>query len=670
MIPFSILPSRAALAGLVLAAAGLLAPGTVRAQEPHAPQPGTAAPADSALAAPTDSAMVAPVDFTTVGTDSVAPLPPPRDPGPLLPPWTRSAALSAVSMERLRPRGTDDILEALPGTSLRVAGDRGFCGFLDLGPIDGGSAEILHDGLPSRSPADRDPGIWDVSAIGTSFARAGEGVSSSAVGGSAAEVELDPPLWGRTLFRTHFQRSRLQTYLRGLSVTTPRAPRTLRLDYEEWKTEDGYDFSNQGLASIPGYGRAKMRRWALSGAVNTGLGRWTVGFGRGRRFHDGTVAHAGSVERWTGRLWTGLDREGDGSHLRVRLYHLDWNNDDSIHHEQNDAERLGARLSWQPLRSGPIVQADLERWSALFTTATRRSHPRSLVSSARAGWQTDPKASLSARGWLGYNYADHAQTPWVIAANARVEWAPAASWWLSAEAGRQPRTPTLLESSGFASFDLAGGFTLLRLPRENLPFEIHEKGRVEWGLRLGQGEVVVGVERWRLDDGIGWMPESNSATDGNALTVGGLSYELDQLTGRLHWPMGTIHHGAEWSLSGHWVIQDLPRDASRGGGWPRKALKLRLSWWHDLFSSYDQIRLFYRLVYSGERYDDLLGVFSDEGDLLPATVRQDLRVALKLRDAEVFLEVHNLTDAFIEEVGGTRRRGRDLLWGLAWPFWN
>jgi hypothetical protein len=66
----------------------------------------------------------------------------------------------------------------------------------------------------------------------------------------------------------------------------------------------------------------------------------------------------------------------------------------------------------------------------------------------------------------------------------------------------------------------------------------------------------------------------------------------------------------------------------------------------------------------------MLAPFSNADEFVLPSTRQDLRVAIKLRDAEVYLEVHNLMDAALSEVSGTRRRGRDLLWGLAWPFWN
>jgi len=594
------------------------------------------------------------------------------DPGPLLPPWTHGAWLGPVEVEHLRPRGADDVVEALPRSSLRVAGDRGFDAFLDLGPLDGGSAEILYDGVPTRSPADLDPGVWDVTAVGTAWAQAARGEAASSLGGSAVQMERDPAVWGRTLFRTHFQRSRLETYLRGLSVTTPRAPRTLRLDYEEWKTEDGDGFSSDpNLGAIAGFGRSKMRRWVLSGAVNTGLGRWSVGFGRGRRYHDGTVAHAGAVERWTGQLWTGLDRQDGTHHLRVRLYHLDWNDVDSIHQEKRDASRLGGRLSWSAEGAGPLVQLDFERWSALFHTNLYRSQATTLVGQTRLGWRNDPTSKWSWSAQLGANWAELAQGRWAPAADARLRWRAGGSWWLGLRAGRQPRTPTLLETSGHASFDLAGGFTLHRMPHPDLLFEVHDRLRVESGLKVGsRGRLVVGAESWWLRDGIGWVPDSYTATDGKARTVGGLHYDLQQLDCELKWPMGNVHHGAQWRVQGGWVLGDLPRDASRGGGWPKSQAQLTLSWWHDLFSSYDQVRIFYRVVHAGEHYGDRVGVFSEEGDLLPYTTRQDLRVALKLRDAELYLEVHNFMDAHLQEVAGTRRRNRDLQWGLSWPFWN
>jgi hypothetical protein len=120
----------------------------------------------------------------------------------------------------------------------------------------------------------------------------------------------------------------------------------------------------------------------------------------------------------------------------------------------------------------------------------------------------------------------------------------------------------------------------------------------------------------------------------------------------------------------HAVLGELPLDESRGAGWPKRGAYFTLRWWHDLLSSYDQARILYRVVYSGDHYDDLLAPFSGKDQLVAATTRQDLRLAVKLRDAELYLEIRNLTDSELVEVTGTRRRGRDMLWGLVWPFWN
>ncbi len=575
-------------------------------------------------------------------------------------------------MESLRPTGVDDLFEALPSASLRVAGDRGFPSYLDLSPLDGGSVEILEDGIPSRSPGDLDSGLWDLSATGVGFADRRLLAGSGAMGGSAMLLERDPAVWGQTLARTHFYKGKHESYLRGLSFTTPRAPKTLRFDYEEWKTEEGYQSSlDPSFTPGTGFGRAKMRRFVLETRIDTGLGQWSVGFGRGRRYHDGSVLRAGSVERWTGQVWTGLDRQDEHHKLRLRMYHLDWHDHDALHGEERDASRLGLRGLWTPRGEGMLLEVNLERWTATFRHTLGVSNPAPpLVGRVRAGWRFDESARLSGEVSTELAYAEQADTPWGLGGLARARLRLSSTWWVTASTGRELRTPTLFETAGLSTQDMPGDFVLQRIGAGPLPFEIHDRVRTALGRKLGRGNVELGVDRWWLRDGIGWVPEQNAAVDGKAYTVGGLAYSVDQFTLAASTTLGSTHHGLSLEVNGQLIPRDLPRVESRGAGWPKKSGYLTLRWWHDLLSSYDQVRVLYRVAYAGSHYDDMLAPFSNVDEFVLPSTRQDLRVAIKLRDAEVYLEVHNLMDAALSEVSGTRRRGRDLLWGLAWPFWN
>jgi hypothetical protein len=664
----------------------------------------TSAPPDTALArAPVDSLSApAPPDSTaraaiTAVTDSTAlaqadssanrpaggmvglkeavggSLDPMLDLGPLLPPWTEAATLGPRAMERLRARGVDELAEAVPVSYLRVSGDRAFPGYYDLTPIDGATVESFVDGIPTRSPADMDPGIWDISAMGTGYVSRSPRDMGGSMGGSALDLERKPAEWGTTLLRGYFDKSKYESYLRGISATTPRAPRTFRLDYEEWKTEEGYNISdNPSLGATPGYGSAKMRRFVFSVGINTGVGRVSMGFGRGRRYYTGTMDNGGAVDRWTGQVWAGVDREGDASHLRVRGYHLDWHDDDTIHAEERDASRLGLRVLWSARGGGPSLAFDFERWAARFLGAAQAASPPARhLGRLRLGWAAQREAALRWQLSAEAAYAEQASTPWGGAGEASVRWLPRHTWWLGAEAGSQVRSPTLLETSGFQSFDLAGGFTLRRQAGGDLPFEQRKRVRVFVGVPIRtHGQIELSAERWELHAGIGWVPEINAAVDGNAYTVGGLGYTLDQIALRVAMPLGDSHHGLSVDGGGHWVLGDLPRDASRGAGWPEKGAFFTARWWHDLLTERDQVRLLYRVSFQGAHYDDLLAPFSSPSDLLDPTLRQDFRIALRLRDAEVFVEAHNFIGATIEQVAGTQRRPRDLIWGLYWPFWN
>lgn len=620
--------------------------------------------AASARAQPSASKGTAPADSVRVKEA--------KDSGPILPPWAAHAALGERNMEALRAKGADDLFEALPGASLRVAGDRGFPAYLDLSPVDGGSVEILEDGIPTHSPGDLDPGLWDISATGLGYVdrRASEG--AQALGGSAMLLERDPAVWGRTLARTHFHKAAHESYLRGISLTTPRAPKMLRLDYEEWKTDLGYQFSiDPNLRLSSGFGRSKMRRFMLSTQIETELGRWSFGFGRGRRYYDGSVLRAGSVERWTGQLWTGLDREDEHHRLRIRLYHRDWHVDDGLHGDESDASRLGFRAAYDPIHTGFLLEASMERWAASFRQPLENSFPDpTVVGRVRAGWRFDQGTGLSGEFSTALAYAEQADTPWGVCGLAHLQYEGGSKWWVGALSARQLRTPTLFETAGRSSQDMPGGFVLQRSGAGQLPFEIHDRLRGELGREIGRGRFVVGLERWWLHDGIGWTPEQKAAVDGAAFTVGGLEYSIDQLTLATSLQLGSTHHGLMLEANAHAVLGELPLDESRGAGWPKRGAYFTLRWWHDLLSSYDQARILYRVVYAGDHYDDLLAPFTGRNQLVQSSTRQDLRLAVKLRDAELYLEVDNLSDSELVEVTGTRRRGRDFLWGLVWPFWN
>ena len=176
------------------------------------------------LVAVTDSTALAQADSSAAGEvggmagfkEAVGgSLDPKLDLGPLLPPWTQGAAIDRRAMDRLRARGMDEIVEAIPHSYLRVAGDRAFPAYYDLTPIDGATVESFYDGIPGRSPADMDPGIWDLSAMGTGYADRSRRGMGGAMGGSALELERKPAEWGTTLLRAHFSKSDYESYLRG-----------------------------------------------------------------------------------------------------------------------------------------------------------------------------------------------------------------------------------------------------------------------------------------------------------------------------------------------------------------------------------------------------------------------------------------------------------------------
>jgi hypothetical protein len=619
------------------------------------------------------SATAAP-DSATAGERSLATASSPVAAARIVPSRPR---LGAVALRDLRPETLEDVIEWMPGATVRVAGDFGMPAYVGLSPVGSTAPELWLDGIPTRSPADLDPGIWDRSAI--ALDRVGDWSSGSAA------APGDPGLWmhshdpepGRVLARTRFSSTDRESYHRGISATTPASGRALRVDFEEWKTESGIAYSGApGVISRSDAGRSKMRRFRLGTDFDTEAGRLRMFFGRGRRYYRGSVLSARDRERWTGEIALALDHGRAGSDWTARAWHLDFSDDDRIVLQELESSRTGVALERRPRGGGWLASLLAERWAARFAPddTTVVGPVTALVLHGRAGWTADPEGDVVPWAVAHAAHADHVDDLDVggrAGADLRVRGIV-----FSAQVERLLRVPTLAETHGRFGFDTIeplddsfsySGRTWSWRPDASLRLERQERAGVRARVERPRWQLEAGVDRWRLREGVGWRPDPSTGSDVAQVSGDG---ELDVTTSvaiaRWNWV------AAAWALRGaahgQRVLGTLEPDLGRGGGWPEWNVRTRVLLDRRFFSVHNRLGLEIDVAGLGPRHDDAVAAFSDLR--LPTRWRLDARVRLMIRDAVIGVGFDNLLDTDQDEVLGTFRRGRQLRWQLDWTFYN
>lgn len=636
-----------------------------------AAQPPDARPADAFPAAPPDTLgglTVVEIDSLEIkaGYDGALSRGPVRVE---LAPWARGP-----SAWRGPPQ--QDLSHALrdhQDIQLREMGDPGSRAFLSVYPQGGPAPEFYVDGIPSRSPADVEPSIYDRSWTPLRSIRAA--TADEVLGGPPSlAAELEEPADGQSRLSSHFTRATGDTFFRGVSFRTPRAARTLFFDFEEWKTEDGYDsFEDPNFVPPSDFGRAKMRRFEVGGQSVSELGLLSLRFGRGRRFHDGHILGTqpldGPLERWTGQVTVGLDRGDSTSHFRMRVYHLDWQDKDAGHGDQwRDAARLGLVASRAPVEGGFGWRVLGERWAASYTDEIGATVQPDRVYSGRI--------AASHRSGDRFWRAIHAEAAAMERLEEVVDFGGGARLGARTEIGefsasveRQLRFPTLAETGGSWMTDFADGQERRMIGGGGLRMERHDRVRVGWSQRLAGTDVELAAEQWWLTRGVGW--EVVDAT--TARYVGGVATDHRQLGATVRRAFGRRALGWRFHVAGYHALKELEAEAGRGTGWPEWRVEGRVAIWTRFFHDNNTLRLDYAFGGLGERLDDLVTPLPSAAGLdtrLPSESRHDLRLSLRIREAELYFAWDNVFDENITEIFGGRERGRQRRLGLYWRFYN
>jgi hypothetical protein len=618
-----------------------------------------------AAPAPTDSTFVP--DAVSDSTAQAQPASDPPSPLSAISFWARPIDRDQTDMGR-RPTTLAEALRGRSSVRLRESGDPGARAFLALSPVGVAAPEIYVDGVPTRSPADVLPSIYDQSYVPLRALRGSD--SRWDVGGPfALHAEFDAALDGRTRLRSHFAATAHESYYRGLSWSTPYAPRTLRFEFEEWKTEEGYDSFSAPAMAPSRFGRAKQRRFEFIGQSLSSVGTLSLRFGRGRRYHDGRLRGAtpegGAVERWTGTLVAGVDRADSNSHTRVRLYHLDWQDADATHTGQRrDAVRLGIRARRSTQGGGWSWMLQAERQSSAFVDA--------LGITARPGASYIGRLAAghdSGRAWRRSVRVEVAASD---AASQKADVGGAVAigrelGTISLRAGleRRLRLPTLMETAGRWQTDFGDGMHRVMLGGGEMPIERQDRLSVEMSGMLQGFDWELSAEQWSLENGIGWTV----LTDSLAQHVDGVELDMPLARLRVGRSFGRSHRGLVLDGQASHLL-DAPRvDGARGAGWPRSWLGGSVTLWTRVIRDYNRLSLRYSVRFSGERLDDLLAPLAPS-TVLPWETRHDLRFTLRIRDAELYFAWENVADATLQEVSATQLRARQRVWGLYWNFYN
>ncbi|RKZ15445.1 hypothetical protein DRQ53_09000 [bacterium] len=599
-------------------------------------------------------------------------------------PWQPAPpSVDRTVLEWTRPEDFESAFDWLAGSSVRVAGETGMDAFVSSGPISL-APELLVDGVPSRSPADLDPAIFDQGSVMVTGVGSSNQSSDRSWGGDAVYATLDSPLAGRTAMYTYFTRTANKTFTRAIGLRSPGTKRMLRFEFQEFKTEEGYDYSlSPGVTDDPANrGRSKQRHFRIGGKALTSLGELGFEFGRGRRYTRGDALSADPHERWSGQLSLSLDRQSSTGSWHGRLYHLDFNDDwqdrSGLSRQSIDAARVGLRVEHVASDAGLFGGFNIEQQSARFAP------PAAAASDAsrRGAW-----VGQAGLGWRGSDTADW--TPWVSAqalladhtravadfggrAGLRRSWSAVA---VQAQLERIPRTPTLIETYGVYERRLvtpvAGGGWIYE-PNQpawlfsgagELEFERQDRAELRLsGSRAGL-QWHAAWSTWWLSRGIGWEPTGTRT----ASVVSGLQTDLHMVEAGLSytWLIGELR--LRLLGRGHYLPQGLEQSGGRPGGFPRAAARARIGIDRHFFSHRNRIGLDVSAQFMGEHFDDLTAPI---GGIVSSFTTLDARVWLAIRDAELFAAVDNALDTERMEVLGTWRRFRQYRFGLTWNFYN
>ena len=476
---------------------------------------------------------------------------------------------------------------------------------------------------------------------------------------SVTLIDVPPDVDGATT-DTRFTKGTDDSYLRRISFRTPRAPWTLRLDFDELIDQ----FPEEG-AALGEIHEAKFRstraavRRVLPDGAEVGLSYEKV------RKHktDLPVNDASHQEIWSQRTaldWRGNSRLGV---VRAAVFvngtDVEW-----AYQRKIDVVREGARIELARPGGGPLFSASAGAWR-LHDDGDGTEDWAGDDAGSVSGGQSD--ATVSAL-WPQRIGPFHAEALAVTRWQSRAGWSPAARVDLSSGAsrrlhvtlqhgGRAPRSDEL-----FTAVRVVGvGITRVLLPERDLGWESLDRVAVEASADVLGNVLEIGGSARRLRDGIGWSPLVGETSVGrwtNDLDLDGWTVDLKlRRSGRL---AGIARVEAILSRRGYDILSGTPVALP-----PEQSAVLNAFWEKHMFHEDGILELGYVLEHRGEMGDPWL-----PGDdvRLPAVTLHHLLIGFRLVGVDLGFEFRNLTNQRVQVSSGAFSPGQVNRWRMQWTF--
>jgi hypothetical protein len=529
---------------------------------------------------------------------------------------------------------------------------------------------ILRSGLPVQTGHRYVDDLAAVPLIG--YRLAGTRFGGDGRGGMDGVVEqvLDDPSPQRALTDTRFHAGGRDDLFRSVHLLTADAPWRLQLAIEEQLDMEGYDFrrpnetrydavDDREAANFPGHAKFRSGLGQLQRQLPDGS-RITVGFENVRKLKSLLP----SLDLDHQDLW--LQRAGADwrrGTLRAAAYWIDADVDwDRPTTAGNPAPRRRTESGREGLilAAGPL-QATLEAWDVSDTGAD-------------AAWAGDAAGPRQGRGEQASVAGRHTWAAGPLAATASAEawwdshsgWRPAAEVTASAEGlalsvargGRAPRSDERLTAW---RFDVPGGTPMVWRPGDDLAVEKTWRAEASANRRLLGLDLAAVLALRRLEDGLGWRPDSPGAVTGQTANGLGLdSQTLRMSVSREGRFLGWVRVHAQASLRG-WSRDGDVRIALP----PRRDWRVAVMWENHLFQEDGILEAAWVVEHRGAMEDPWY--LAAPIELAPYTLH-DAYLGFRLVGTHLGVAFMNVLDTRAELSAGALSPGRQMRWRLHWTF--
>jgi hypothetical protein len=527
-------------------------------------------------------------------------------------------------------------------------------------PGDDPVPAFARNGLPLGTGHRWTDDPWTVSLAGAALTGVDFGLDRW--GGATPAVSLTdvPPDSDGATTDTRFTKATDDAYLRRVSFRTPRAPWTLRFDFDELIDQ----FPEEGAASGDKH-HAKFR--ASRGAIRRHLADGSelgLTYEAVRKHKsDLPVYDADHQEIWSQR--TALDWRGDTrlgavkAAVFVNGTDVEWDGARKI-----DVVREGSQIALTRPDGGPTLSARVMAWrlhddgegtedwaGEAAGPAAGGSRDAALTAQWPVRWGSLRAETLAATRW-------HGLAGWSPAARVDLAYGAERRWRLTLQhGGRAPRSDELLTAVRVDD----GGHEAIMLPEAELGWESLDRAVLNWRTTVLGTVLELGGTARRLRDGIGWTRLAGETTVGrwsNTLDLDGWTLDLKlRRAGRF---AGLARIEAILSRRGYDILSGTPVALP-----PEQSAVVNVFWEKRFYHEDGIFELGYVLEHRAEMGDPWL-----PGDdvRLPAVTLHHLLIGFRLVGVDLGFEFRNLTNQRVLVSAGSYQTGQTNRWRMQWTF--